>query len=120
MRGLLHKLNRKASETIRFKALAFWLGNAVSIVEKGKTIKATVFLEGYQKAPNIVVINEERISCTKKGRKCDSLRRNGVCSHVLAVLYALCRTTGYRGEEYWKLKKKAQSFLKSWSAKRVR
>ena len=120
MMRLLYELNRKASETIRFKALAFWLGNAVSIVERGKIIKATVFLEGYQKAPNIVVINEERISCTKKGRKCDSLRTNGVCSHVLAVLYAVCRTTGFRGEEYWRLKKKAQNFLKSWSAKRKR
>ncbi len=115
---LLFKYNKKASTAIKEKALAFWLSNSVKIIESNDKIVSIIFLRGYHKKYIKVEITDDKVLCLKKHknsfRQCDAFLRNGVCSHVLATLYTVLKFTGYKSDEYKKLKKGAERFLKRW------
>jgi len=126
---LLDKLNGKASEFMKMKALAYWLNNSVKLIEETEhhIFFKILPIDGYNKNIRIVEFypSTGKFFCyriTKKGNKteCDGFRKNGLCSHILAAIYYYLKTTGIRGSNYFKLKDKALKFIKQWRKKSLR
>ena len=116
LRSAMFKLNLMATTEMKAKALALRLSDSVlQIEEDDNKISFKIFIEGYQKSMNIVIIEflegDVRVKCLKNGRVCDSFNRHGVCSHVLAAIYFKLKTTGHKKLAYDELKKKAIDWM---------